>query len=86
MEIADVLPVFDGAEADLVGGADRAAPVDSPTGEPDREAVGIVVPAAFSLFHRCPTELAPPDHEGLVEETAAGEVGEERGGRPVGLP
>ena len=86
MEIADVLPILHGPEADLIGGADHTAAVDAATGQPDGEAVGIVVPAAIPLLHRGPAELAPPDHEGLVEETAPGEVGEERGGRPVSLP
>ena len=86
VEVADVLPVLDGAEADLVGGADHTATVDSPAGEPDGEAVGVVVPATVPLLHRGPTELAPPEHERLVEEAAAGKILEQRRGRSVGLP
>ena len=37
--------IFDGAEADFVGGADDTAALDTAAGEPGGEAVGIVVAA-----------------------------------------
>ena len=51
VEVVDVQAVFDGVQAEFVGGADGAAAADAAAGQDHREAVGIVVAAvAFSLI------------------------------------
>ncbi len=85
VEVFDALGLVGGAEADFVGGADRFAGADASAGEPDVEAVGVVVAARLALFHRGAAEFAGPDDEGGIEESASFEVRQEGGDRLVGL-
>ncbi len=77
--------------AQLVGGADGDARLDSAAGHPDREAVRMVVAAqelraAARLVHRGAAELAAPDHQRLVQQPAPLEVAKEGRDRPVDFP
>ena len=49
VDVGDVVPVLDGVEAELVGGAVDDAPLDAAAGQPDGEAVGVVVAAVVAL-------------------------------------
>ena len=49
------------------------APLDSAPGEPHRKSPNMVIPAgrgAFPLKHRCPAELAAPDHQRVIKHAA----------------
>lgn len=85
VEVFDALGLVGGAEADFVGGADRFAGADAAAGEPDVEAVGVVVAARLALFHRGATEFAGPDDEGGIEEAASFEIRQEGRDRLIGL-
>ena len=79
--------VLDGFETELVGGAVNVAAFRAAAGEPHREAVVVVVAAgggvdflALRKFdRRGAAEFAAPDDEGVVEEAALFEIGEEGG-------
>jgi hypothetical protein len=63
VQIGDVRSVFDGIEAEFVGGADGLATLDSGAGEPHGKAEGIVIAAGAiqALAGRRAPELAAPD-------------------------
>ena len=78
-----------GAVAEFVGRAVGDAALDAAAGQPDREALDVMV-AAVALGHRRPAELAAPDHQRLVEHAALLQVLDQRGralidlrGRPL---
>src|SRR5262249_57869824 len=75
--------VLDGAQAQLVGGADHLAALHPAAGEPHREAVGVVVAAVGVLAHRGAAELAAPDHHRVVEQSAPLQIAQQRGGGAV---
>ena len=60
-------------------------PLMPAAGDPDGEAVRVVVAALAPLGHRHPAELAAPDDQGVVEEPATLQVGQQAGDRLVGL-
>ena len=80
-----------GLEAEVVGGAVDRAALDAAAGQPDGEAVVVVVAAelrlavAVELDGRRPAELAAPDDQRVVEHPALLEVGQQGGDRPVDL-
>ena len=49
MQVVDVDAVLDGAQADVVGGADDLAALDAAAGQPHREAVRVVVAAVVAF-------------------------------------
>src|SRR4051812_37657249 len=79
VEVVDVDLVLDGGEAELVGRAVGVTALHAAAGQPDREAVMVVVaPAELGEFgDGGPAELAAPEHEGGVEQPALLQVGEE---------
>src|SRR6516164_8067517 len=82
MEVEDMEPVLDCVQAQLVGRTDGAAALHAAAGHPHGEAGRVVVAAlalaaGVGLGDRRAAELAAPDHERLVQETAALEVGEQ---------
>ena len=79
MEVADGVRVLDDAVAVLVGLPVDEALLEAPAGQPQAEAVGVVVAAVGALHERRPAELAREDDEGLVEEAAGAEVLDEAG-------
>ena len=80
LEVVDVDLVLDRVEADVVRGSVGDAGFDAATGHPDGEGVGMVVPSpALAIFHRAlkeggATELASPDHQGVIEQPSLFEV------------
>ena len=84
VDVGDVMPVLDGVEADLVGGAVDDAPLDAAAGQPGAEALRVVV-AAVGLGARRPAELGAPDDDRLVEHPAPLEVPQQAGDRQVDL-
>src|SRR5262245_58878960 len=85
VELVDRLPVLDRAVAVLVGGADDRPALDAAAGQPDAEAVRVVVPPVHPLADRQAPELAVPEDQSRVEETAALEVLDEARDRLVRL-
>src|SRR5204863_1977701 len=65
--------------------------LDSSTGQPHGERLGMMVAAPFPaevrvcLNHWCATEFAAPDYQRLLQQSALREVFDERGARLVGL-
>ena len=85
VDVGDVMPVLDGVEAEFVGRAVDDAALDAAAGQPDREAVGVVVAAVGALRTRGAAELGGPDHERVVEQAAVLEVVEQAGDGLVDL-
>ena len=83
VEVVDLDLVLDGVVAVVVGGAVDGAAFDPAAGQPDGEAVGVVVAAVGSLRHRGAAEFAAPDDQGRVEQAARLEVLEQAGDRLV---
>ncbi len=84
MDVGDVVPIFDGVEADLVGRAVDDAPLDAAAGQPGAEALRVVV-AAVGLGAGRAAELGAPDDDRLVEQPALLEVLEQAGDGQVDL-
>ena len=77
----DMHLVLDRVVAILVGGSVDRSGLDPTPGQPHGEAEGIVVPAHLGevaairgLGRGRPPELAAPDHQGLIQQTASLEV------------
>ena len=75
---------FDGAVAELIGGAVNVTGLYAATGHEVREAADVVV-AAVALPHRRAPELAAPQHQRVVEHAPALEVGDQRSRRLIDL-
>ena len=84
VDVGDVVPVLDGVEAELVGGAVDDAPLDAAAGQPGAEALRVVV-AAVGLRARRAAELGAPDDDRLIEQAALLQVLEQAGDRQVDL-
>ena len=74
VDVGDVVAVFDGVEAELVGFAVGDAAFDAAAGHPDGEAVGVVVASVAALGAGGSAELGGPDDEGFVEQAALFQV------------
>ena len=75
VEVADVVLVDGGLVTEFVGLAIAGPATDATAGEPVGEALGVVVPTALvALRQRLSAELAAPDDQGGVEESALLEV------------
>ena len=85
VDVGDVVAVFDGVEAELVGRAVGDAPLDAAAGHPDREAERMVVAAVGSLRAGRAAELGRPDDDRLVEQAALLQIGQQPGDRLVDL-
>ena len=85
LEVVDVDAVFDDVEADFIAFAVADAGFDAPAGHPEGVGVGVVVAAPFgtvgevALDERGASEFTHPDDEGVVEETAVFEIGDQGG-------
>ena len=90
LEVVGRDDVLGRAVADLVGGAEGHAALDPAAGQPDREALAVVVAAGgrveVPLADRQPADLAAPVNERRVEQAALLEVLHQRRGRLVGPP
>src|ERR1700679_2771458 len=77
VQVVDLDLVFDGVITVVVGGAINRSPLDSAASQPHGESIGIVIAAVGSLGHRGPAELAAPDDQSALEQTACLQVGEQ---------
>src|SRR5262245_62514976 len=82
VQVVDMDRVLDRVEAQVVGTAERRARLDAAAGQPDREAVGVMVAAVVApLDHGGAAELATPEDQGVLQQSAALQVRDEgRGG------
>ena len=85
VQVGDVVPMFDGVEAELVGRAVDDAALDAAAGEPGGEAVGVVVAAVRLLRSGRSAELGAPDDERLVQQAALFQIRQQSGDRLVDL-
>ena len=83
MQVVDMKGVLDGAQAEVVGAADRLAAFDAAAGHPHREAGGVVVTAVALFGHRGAAEFAAPDDERVLEQAAGLEVLDQPGDRLI---
>ena len=63
VQVVDVDAVFDGDEAEVVGGAVGQAAAEAAAGEPHGEAEGVVVAAGGAFGLRRAAELAAPEDD-----------------------
>jgi hypothetical protein len=90
MEVVDVDRFFDGAVAELIGGAISHAAFDSAAGEPDGKAPVIVISTAagFAVDHLNAggaTKFTTAQHDRFVEKSALFEISEQGRDRLVAL-
>src|SRR5688500_17701784 len=85
MQIAEVIGILHGAEADVVGGANDLTAFDAASGKPHGEAKIVMIAALAALGLRRTAELAAPEHQRGVEQAAAFQVLEQGGNEPIGL-
>src|SRR5207237_9729394 len=69
MDVRDVVAMFAGVEADLVGGAVDSAASDAGASEPGAEALRMMI-AAVALSPRRATELRAPHDQRVAQEAA----------------
>ena len=60
MEIGDIVPIFNGVEAEFVGGSMRHPALHAAPGQPYAEAIRMVIAAVIVLRSRRPAELRTP--------------------------
>src|SRR5262245_56330413 len=85
VDVAEVVGLFDGFEADGVGGADPLAAADAAAGEPHGEAEIVVVATFAALRFGGAAEFTAPEDERGIEQAALFEIGEQRGDRLIGF-
>lgn len=85
VKVVDVHAFVDGGEAEVVAGAVHATAFHAASGEPDGEAVIVVVASLGTFGGRGSAELAAPKDEGVIEEPAFLEIAKEHGDRLIGL-
>ena len=69
VDVGDVMAVFNGMEAEFVGGAVDDAGFDAAAGEPCAEALGMMVAAGAFGARRAP-EFGTENDQGVVEHAA----------------
>ena len=85
VQVMDVNAVVNGAEAQLVGGADCLAAVNAAAGQPGRKAVGVVVASLVALHHWRAAKFAGPQHQRALQHSALFQIGQQGRDRLVGL-
>ena len=69
MQIVNVDGIFDGIEAEVIGFAIDHTSSKTAACHPNAEGSIVMVSAVVAtLDHRCATELAPPDDQGVFEQ------------------
>ena len=76
---------LDGRVAEVVGRPISLAPLDAAARQPGGETARAMVAPLAALAGGRPAELAGPDHQGLIQQPAALQVGQEGRDRLVGL-
>ena len=87
VKIVQVHSIDGGFVAHLIGLPIGAAATNPTTGQPSREAMGIVIPPRFAteLGDRQSTELPTPNDQRIIEHPALLKVREQTGNRPIRL-
>ena len=83
MNVADVQPILDGMEAQIVGLAHDDTRPDASAGHPHGEAIRIMVAAVTLFRHGCTAKLAPPDDQGLIEQAPTLQIFEQARDWPI---
>ena len=89
VEIVNGAAVFDGVVAKLIGFSITHPAAHATACHPHGEPIGVVVASqwAFSLLDgRRSTEFSSPDHQGIIEQSAVLQVGDQRRAGLVGFP
>src|SRR5262245_51907839 len=79
-------------ESEFVGLADCHAGFDSPTGEPDRKGLVVMIAAeaairiGIAFHHRGAAEFAAPNDQGVVEQSTLLQILDQGRSRFIGLP
>ena len=76
VDVGDVVRMLDGVKADLVGRTVDDAPLEAAAGHPDRKAVRMMVAAVPALRAGSAAEFGGEDHDRLVQQAAAFEIGQ----------
>ena len=84
VQVVHVDLVGDGVVAELVGRAVGEARLHAAAGEPDGEALGVVVAPVAALGEGRSAELAAPPDQRIVEQPARLQVGEQAGDGQIG--
>src|ERR1051325_1757650 len=85
VDVVHMCPAFHSLQTDFVGAAVYYAGFGPTARKPHAEARRVMIASATALLaHRRAPELAPPNDESLVQETATLKIGEESGDGPVG--
>src|SRR5260370_39340612 len=71
--------VLDGLETEIVSRAVGESTADAATCHPHRVAVRVVVAPIAGLRNRSTSKLAAPDHQRLIEESAALQISQQSG-------
>jgi hypothetical protein len=86
VEVGDVDHIGDGPIGEVVGGAVGDAAPDPAPGDPEAEGPLVVVPPVLAFGEGGAAELARPDDQRVIEETAQPEVPQEPGHGEVRAP
>jgi len=85
VQVGHVVPMLGGVEAELVGRAMDNTPLNAGARQPHREPVRMMVAAVGPLRTGRAAELASPNDERFVEQSALFEVLKQRGDRLIDL-
>ena len=84
MEVVDADRSFDGPMPERIGGSKGKRSFDAGSSHPDGEPVGVVVSATGPFLERGhPAEFTAENHEGVFQQAALLEIGEQSGGRLI---
>ena len=75
------MAVFCGVKSQFVGRSVHGALLDASTGQPDREAVGVMIASVGVFGTGGASELGTPDDQRFVEQASLFEVLEQTGDR-----
>ena len=76
MQVMHVQSLFHGVQSNFVGSPDGLTATNTPARHPHCKPVWIVVPSVTFFAHRCSTELATPNDERGVKQSALLQIGE----------
>ncbi len=84
VKIMNIDHIFDGLMAELIGGAEAEAMLDTGAGEPGGETLGIMISTRGPLLkRRHAAKLGRPHHQGVFKQSACLEIFQERGRRLI---
>jgi hypothetical protein len=83
VQVVHVHAVLDRVPAELIGRAVGHPAFNPAAGQPHRETERMMLPSVGAFRSRRPAELATPDHERFIEQSARFEILEQRSDRFV---